>query len=359
MLPTIIVDAHLDIAMNYVAHGRDFRDAAWVKRRRENKHGRFDGVGVATLGMPDMLLGRTGIAFASLWVPPKGASIAAPSLMYETPEQAYRNTMKQLDYYNRLSDEDERIRLIRTQTDLQEVLASWADDKHITEHKIGLVLSMEGADPILEPQQFEEWYERGVRIAGLAWEATRYSAGTGHPGRITNLGWELLDIMAGLNTVLDVSHLAEVAFYEALENYPGQIIATHSNPRHFAETDRNLTDDMIRRLVERDGVMGIVPFNEFTVQNWKSGRDHRAVATVRDVLNMIDHVCQVAGTARHVGLGTDWDGGFGLESIPLPFDSHSDLWQMRDFLANRGYDDSDITNILGHNFLRIIQQTLP
>jgi membrane dipeptidase len=360
-LPHILLDSHLDIAMNYVAYGRDFRLGSWAKQRREGKFPGhpFDGIGVASVGQPDLLLGRTGIVFASLWTPPKGAPFCPPNIMYETPRQAYQQALRQWDYYQRLADQHDNIRLIRFQHELQTVLESWADDQDMLQHKVGLVLQMEGADPILEPKQVEEWVERGVRIIAPAWRATRYSAGTGAPGRLTPLGRELLEQMSHYGLILDLSHMAEAAYFECIDRYEGALIATHSNPRRFVASDRQLSDDMIRALAERDGVIGIVPFNEFLLEGWKSWTGRKEKVHIRRMLDAIDHVCQVTGSARHVGIGTDWDGGFGWESIPIPFDSHIDLWKIESYLTRRDYSPADVRNILCGNFLRILGASLP
>lgn len=360
MMPSIILDAHLDLALNKIAVGRDFRTSTWEKHRLEGKYPGYpyDNIGVATVGMPNLMLGRTAIAFSTIWVSPPGQPACEP-VYYFSPEEAYHKGLQQLDYYHRLADENARIRLILTQADLDAVLESWQEGKTIGEHIIGLVVLMEGADPILEPKQTEEWYERGLRIIGPAWNKTRYSHGTSEPGRLMPLGRELLDVMGDLNMILDTSHLAEQAFFEALDHYDGIVIASHSNPRHFVEGYRHLSDDMIRRLVERDGVMGIVPFNQFMKNGWKSGRDRKSEVTVTTVLDMVDHVCQLAGSANHVGFGTDWDGFFGWESIPLEFDSHIDLWQIRGYLSQRGYSMQDIEKICSGNFLRKLREGLP
>jgi membrane dipeptidase len=173
------------------------------------------------------------------------------------------------------------------------------------------------------------------------------------------LGRELLGVMGDLNMILDLSHLAEEAYFQAVEIYDGPLLASHSNPRRFVDSDRQLSDDMIRRLAERDSVMGIVAYNRFLKQGWKPETDKKSDVTVGVMLDMIDHVCQLTGSARHVGIGTDWDGGFGWESIPTPFDSHIDLWLMRDFLLKRQYSKSDVSQILSGNFLRILKQGLP
>ncbi|MFP4324017.1 MAG: dipeptidase [Anaerolineales bacterium] len=363
--PDIILDAHLDIAMNHVALGRDFTQATWVTQARENKLPGmpYDGIGVAAVGLPDMLLGRVALVFGTLWVcPPFKTPLLDrlfPHVGYETPEQAYRQALRQMDYYHRLADEHERIQLVRTRAELNAVLATWGPGTTLEEHHLGIVVSMEGADPILEPKQLEEWVARGVRAVGPAWMATRYAAGTGAPGRLTGLGRELLEVMADFQLLLDLSHLAEDAYLEAVDRYEGPLMASHSNPRRFVDSDRHLSDAMIRRLAERDGVVGVVLYNRFMQEGWTPGSDRKTDVTMRDVLDIIDHICQVTGSARHVGIGTDWDGGFGWESIPAPFDSHLDLWRLRAALAGRGYDEDDIRAILAGNFLRQLEASLP
>lgn len=350
----IFVDAHQDIAWNALGYERDYRTSAL--KHRQNEVGK--GYPAATVGLPDSLLGRVGIVFATLFAMPQAAASLSRGALksYDTPREAYQQALTQLDYYQRLSDEDERIVLVRRQSDLDTVLKSWAEGTETKDHKQGLVVLMEGADPIIEPPQFEEWYERGVRIVGTAWQQTRYSGGTRTPGGLTHLGNELLEVMASFNAVLDLSHMAEQAYHEALERYEGQIIASHSNPRRFCNSDRHLSDDMIRLLGERDGVIGVVLFNRFLDDKWGKG-DAKLPTTI--VADAIDHICQLTGSARHVGLGSDFDGGFGSESIPEDMDTSGDLNVIVPILKERGYSDEDIDLIASGNFLRVLRGTLP
>ncbi|MEO1287040.1 MAG: membrane dipeptidase, partial [Chloroflexota bacterium] len=236
----IVVDAHQDIAWNTICYGRDYRVSA-IKHRENEIMQRWDK---AMLGLPDALLGRVGIVFSTLFVAPASSKLALntpyPAPRYEDAKEAYTQAGKQLDYYHRLTDETDRVRLIYSQQDLDAVIASW--DKPIGQRQQGLVVLMEGADPILEPKQFEEWYERGVRIVGTSWSATRYAGGTGAPAGLSKLGYELLEILGSFNAILDVSHMAEQAFNEAIDRYEGVVIASHSNPRHFRNSDRHLSD---------------------------------------------------------------------------------------------------------------------
>jgi membrane dipeptidase len=357
----ILVDAHEDIAMNALCYGRDYRVAAMATRQREaGTDTPTRAGGSATVGLPDSILGRVALVFATLFSEPATAKLLAlppcDPVIYTDPKSAYAVAQRQLDYYQRLTDETDRARLVRTQSDLDTVLATWAEGTEIGQHAQGMVLLMENADPILEPKQFEEWYERGVRIVGPAWEATRYCGGTGAPGPLTPLGRELLDVMASFNAILDLSHMAEEAYFEALDRYQGVIIASHSNPRRFRNSDRHLSDDMIRRLAERDGVMGVVMFNAFLKDGWRRG-DPRLPFSL--VIDAIDYVCQLTGSAAHVGIGTDFDGGFGVEAIPDGLETTADLWSLGGALRARGYSEDDIGAILGGNMLRKLRQALP
>lgn len=353
----IVVDAHQDIAYNALNHGRDYLRPTWEKRRLEAEAGA--SFGLATLGLPDALLGRVAVAFATLFVAPASPSPGPwDEMTYTTPREAYRLASRQMDYYQRLADESEKINLVRSKADLDATLATWAEGTGLEDHQQGLVILMENADPILEPQQFEEWYERGVRIVGPAWAGTRYCGGTGQPGPLTALGRELLEVLMSYNAILDLSHMAEEAYLEALDRYEGVIIASHSNPRHFRNTDRHLSDEMIRRLIERDGVIGVVLYNRFLSERWTPG-DPKSTVPLSVVADAIDYICQLAGNARHVGIGSDFDGGFGAESIPDGLDTSLDLLSIAPLLAERGYSDDDIEAIMSGNMLRKLREALP
>lgn len=352
----IVVDAHEDIAYNALAFGRDYRRSALAIRQDEAGSDNPKHNGTATVGLPDALLGRVALTFATLFVAPRSRNTAPWDILsYSEPGEAYALALRQLDYYERIADEHDRINLVRTQADLNAVLATWDEGTEITDHQMGLVVLMENADPILEPKQFEEWYERGVRIVGPAWQATRYCGGTGAPGPLTDLGRELLEVMASFNAILDLSHMAEASFLEAIDRYEGVLIASHSNPRRFRNSDRHLSDEMIRRLAERDGVMGVVLYNNFLTDDWD--KQQRLPFTV--IPDAIDYVCQITGSAAHVGIGSDFDGGFGRESIPQGLDTVGDLLLIGNALRERGYEEDDIAAIMGGNMIRKLRQTLP
>jgi membrane dipeptidase len=351
----IVVDAHQDIAFNALGYRRDYRVSALEHRRREV------GVDAATIGLPDALAGGVAVVFATLFVePPAGLDASPPyaDFTYRDPGEAAAKALAQVAFYQGLAQEDPRLRLVSTVDSLQGVLDTWAAGADGAGRLQGLVLLMEGADPVREPRELEDWVARGVRIVGPAWRRTRYSGGTGAPGPLTPLGVSLLEEMARLGVVLDLSHMAEEAFLQAVESYPGVVIASHSNPRRFQDTDRQLADDMILRLAARDGVMGIVLYNRFLSDGWMRS-DGKAAVTLQTVADAVDHVCQLTGSAAHVGIGSDFDGGFGAESIPQGLDTVADLPRIGAALRTRGYTKEDVAAVMGGNMLRKLREALP
>lgn len=360
--PFVFLDAHLDIAWNKVQYNRDFLMAAADKRALESGKVVEERNGQSIVGLPDLLRGRFAVVFGTIFTAPDWAVMTEGDQGYATPQQAHQQGMEQLDYYHRLADSDPRIVLIQTTKDLADVLATWTDDAPEDSRKLGILAALENSDPIREPRSFYEWYERGVRSVGIAWGETRYSGGTPYKGRgngpLTDLGRELLDQMANLNAILDLSHISAAAFPQALDRYEGQVICSHSNPRTFRDTERHLTDDMIRRLADHNGVIGLVPYNNFLRSDYKPG-EPRALTPLTRYIDVIDYVCQLTGSAAHVGIGSDYDGGFGLGQIPEGLESIADLPQIVPLLRERGYSESDIQDIAGGNFLRILRATLP
>lgn len=345
--PYLIVDAHEDLAYNALSLGRDPRRSA--KQTRAGEPAKPVG-GVATIGMEDFLAGNVRVIFATIYVSPTGGS-NTPGKTYKTAIEAEALAQEQLAYYALLAG-DPRISLITTRADLQRVVNSPTP-------KIGLVLLMEGADPIVQPEDAQKWFEGGVRIIGPAWSQTRYCGGTGKPGPLTALGQQLMAEMSRAGFILDTSHMAEESFFEALDLFEGAVIASHSNTRKYVPTDRQLSDDMIRALVERDGVIGAVFFNQFLKHEWrKLGADKKAV-TFATVIDHMKHICDLAGDAAHCGIGTDFDGGFGMEATPNEIDTAADLQKFADALASAGFNDDEIRGIMGDNWLRILKRALP
>lgn len=345
----IIVDGHLDIAWNKVALQRDFLESVAHKRAREGDKPAH-GEGIALVGLPEMLTGNVRLAFATIYVAPARPNRQTWGRTYNTPEEAHAQAFEQVAYYRELPERDERVALVTTRAELERVLA--------TPNQVGLVLLMEGADPIIEPAQVSEWAERGVRIVGPAWRQTRYAGGTGAPGPLTKLGRALMPQLEHAGMILDVSHLAEESFWEALDLFGGIVIASHSNCRALVDSDRHLSDAMIRALVARDGMIGIVLYGRFLKAGWETSA-RRETLTLNDVVRHIEHVCDLAGDVRHVGIGSDFDGGFGMEAVPREIETIADLHRLGDALSDADFSDADIASILGENWIRLLHRALP
>ncbi len=348
---TLIVDAHEDIAWNVLALGRDVRRSALETRRLELESDVPERNGICMVGLPEWIEGRVAVVFGTIYVSPARRGKPSGPQVYSNAEEAHALAQKQIDVYERLADQEEQIALVGARDGLAEVLQSWEGESPV----VGIVPLMEGADPVREPAEAELWFERGVRLIGLSWKAgTRYAGGDSAGGPLTDLGRELLDVMAELGMVLDVSHLAEESFFEAMGRFEGRVVATHANPRALVPGSRQLSDEMIRRLVEREGVVGIVPTNAFLRPDWRTTE-----ATLEDVVAAIDHVCQVVGDAAHVGLGSDFDGGFGADDTPPELDTVADLGRIGAALGEAGYDRAHIEAILAGNWLRVLESALP
>lgn len=348
----ILVDAHLDFAYNAVVLGRDLlQPVAEIRKLEATAPPPGPPSGTCMTTLPALLEGRIAVIGASIFVAPATQGSLEPQV-YHTPQEAYHNAVLQLDYYRRLADENEPVVLLNTTTDLEAVLASWKTDHP----QLGLFVVMEGADPLREPGDVGWWVERGLRGIGLAWSmGTRYAGGNAAPGPLTADGRRLLSAMADYNLLLDLSHLWEEAAEEALDRYPGPVAATHANPRAFVDGPRMLSDALIRQIAAHAGVIGVVPFNRMLDGAWRSGEARLPLARVAEV---IDHICQVTGAASSVGIGSDFDGGFGREAVPEGLDSSADLSAIGNVLAERGYAASDVAAILGGNWLRVMRRVL-
>jgi membrane dipeptidase len=359
----IVVDSHEDIAWNILTFGRDYLRSVQETRKLEAGSPTITQNGQTLLGWDEWVRGRVAIIFSSLFaMPVRRREYVWEKLYYTNEREAGRLYRDQLDLYQRLVDENEdKFAFIRSLLDLEEVVGSWEKDEP-TAPKIGLVILMEGADAIQDLSELEEWFDRGVRIIGPSWAGTRFAGGTREPGPLTPDGQELLEAMADTGIILDLSHMAEAAALEALDRYSGILIASHSNVRTLLpdceRPDRHLSDLVIDRIIERRGVIGIIPYNKFLLGHWRPG-DPREWVTIDRIHAQIDYICQRAGDALHVAIGSDFDGGFGLDKIPVGLDSIADLRLIGDALTARGYEQEDVEAIMGKNWLSVLRSALP
>ncbi|RME90749.1 MAG: peptidase M19, partial [Anaerolineae bacterium] len=352
----LLVDAHEDLAWNIQVFERDYTRSAEETRRLERGSLAVERNGDTLLGWPAYPRGRVAVVFSTLFAAPARRRVGEwDTQAYANFDEAHRLYHGQLTAYHRLAEHHpEKFRLIGSRADLEDLLARWEDPHAESDGRpVGLVPLMEGAEGVRSPDELGEWWEEGLRIIGLAWAGTRFCGGTREPGPLTEEGRALLNAMAEVGFALDLSHMDEAAALEALDLYPGTVIASHANPAALlpgVESNRHLSDRLIRGIIERDGVIGIVPFNAFLVPDWRKG-DSRQKVTLERVVAHIDYICQMAGDARHVGIGSDFDGGFGVQSVPADVDTIADLQKLAPLLAAKGYSDEDIARILGENWL--------
>ncbi len=370
-----IIDGHLDLAYNALTYGRDYLNGHARTRALERDAPFLKRTGQCTVGFPDLLRGRVGLVFGTIFCEPKSHRISGEYPAYATPQEAHAMGMAQLDWYRRITEQDPRLALVTDQAGLRALLEPWAGPDTAFDaltqgqqlasrtaaarKQIGIVLLMEGADPIREPKELEAWYEKGLRIVGPAWDTTRYAGGTWQKGRLPKLGRELFDVMASLDVVLDVAHMSHETLFEALDVFPGRhVIASHCNPARFVPNvaERHLPDRAIERIIERGGVIGVVLYNRFLKKDWSGAKRD---VTLDDVVRMIDHVCQLAGSAGHVGIGSDYDGGLGYNDIPRELNSVRDHGRIAAELRRRGYAAADVARIMHGNWLRVLQNALP
>src|SRR5215216_6435543 len=323
----LVVDAHLDLAMNAVMWNRDLALSAHETRRLEREEGMTEkGRAAGTVGFPDLRAGEIGLVFATVIARKNHGQNS--SIDFRTHEIAFAQAQGQLAYYQELQRQG-IIRLIRTRADLDAWRAAWEADP--ASAPFGFVLLMEGADPF----------------------------GTGSAGPLTEKGRELLRIMDQLGIMLDVSHLTDESFHEALDLFQGPVLASHSNCRALVPGDRQLDDTMIRRMIERDGVIGAVMDAWMLQPNWVRGVTTNELLTLEAVADQIDRVCQLAGNSRHAAIGTDLDGGYGIEQTPNDLDTIADVQKIPDLLSKRGYTKEDIAAVMYGNWLRLVERSLP
>lgn len=349
----MIVDAHQDIAYSAWALQRDLRQSALITRAREAATQPAQTEEFCTVGLPELRAGGVGLMTGSIFLEPSHSSSARAGYVYSTAEEAHHQAHGQVDYYHRLAASGD-VLLVRSRADLDEL-----ERMRKTTPVVGLLMGMEGADPVRSPDDVAMWWERGVRQIGLAWAyGSQYCGGNKAPGPLAPQARPLLAQMQAVGMTLDVSHLAEESFWQALKLFGGRIIASHANCRALVPGERQLSDEMIRAIVARGGVIGVVLYNTFLQAGWTLERGKEAV-TLAHVVRHIDHMCQIAGDARHVGIGSDLDGGFGREATPAEIDTVADVHLLGAALASAGYAPADVKDIMGGNWLRFLRAALP
>ena len=354
----LIFDVHLDLSLNALEWNRDL--TLPVSRIREVESGMTDMKGRAlnTVALPDMRRGGIGLCVATQiggCMKPR-ASVAC----WESPAQAWGMTQGQLAYYRALCELGEMVQITNL-AELESHLALWADPVAATaaHAPIGFILSLEGADSIVTVDYLERAYASGLRAMGPShYGAGRYAMGHDQVGGLRPGGAELIRKMDELGIILDVTHLSDDSFFEALDIYTGPVWASHSNCRSLVNDPRQFSDEQIRLLIERDAVLGAVFDAWMMIPGWTRGTSTPESTGVKiaHIADHIDHICQLAGNTNHVGIGSDLDGGFGKEQSPGDLDTIADLQSIEGILKGRGYSDADVSAIFHGNFLRVVRR---
>ena len=218
---------------------------------------------------------------------------------------------------------------------------------------IGYILSMEGADPIRAPEDAGTWWEEGLRVVGLThFGVGVYGSGTSSPGGLTPRGFDLLDAFEQLGMIVDVTHLTDKGFWQVLDSFQGKVLASHNNCRSLVRGDRQLSDEQIRALIARGAVIGGVLDSWMLWADYVPGQTDNGQIKLRMLIDHIDHICQLAGNASNIGIGSDLDGGFGREQSPSDLDTIADLQTIPSLLKERGFSERDVEAVMHDNWLR-------
>ena len=350
----LIFDAHLDLSMNAMEWNRDLtKPIEEIRQREKGMNDKPDRCN-STVSLSEMKKGKIGICVATMiarYVKP-GSSLHG----WNSQEQAWAQTKGQLAWYKAMEDRGEMIQ-IKNADSLKNHLLKWQNE-NTEQVPIGYILSLEGADSIVNMGYLEKAYQNGLRAIGPAhYGPGVYAYGTDSEGGIGNKGRELLKEMERLNIILDATHLCDQSFWEALENFNGHVWASHNNCRTLVPHNRQFSDDQIKLLIERGAVIGGA-FDAWMLKpNWIRGKSTPKEEEVflSTVVDHIDHVCQLAGNSLHSGLGTDLDGAFRKEQCPADLDTIADLQKIPGILRQRGYSEEDIENIMYKNWVRFLE----
>ena len=356
-----VLDAHLDLAWNALSFDRDqLLDLGEMRRRESGLNGAARGK--CTVSLPEMRRAKVRVCLATLLcraMPENltamdagvgevgerghGEVILREDLDYANQTIASAMAQGQLAYYV-LLERQGHLRFIRTADDLE---VQWNEP----DAPLGIILSMEGCDPIVDPSQAAWWYAQGLRTACLAhYGPSAYAMGTGGDGPLTRAGRELLREFDFLGLLLDLVHTADLAFDQALGEYGGPVFVSHGNCRALVPHDRQISDQQIRAVSQRGGVIGVVLDEWMLAPGYVRCDPQRPRVTLEAAADHIDHICSTTGSVSHVGIGSDLDGGFGTEQTPLDVNSIADLQRLEDILARRGYSDESISSVFSGNW---------
>jgi membrane dipeptidase len=348
------IDAHLDLSMNAMEWNRDLRQSLKDIRRHESGMTDKPDRGHGTVCFEEIRRGNIGLVVATQIA--RYVAPGNPLPGWNSPEQAWAQTQAQLAWYNEMESAGELFQ-IRDRHSLESHIESCQKNPG-TLLPIGYILSLEGADSIVTLGHLETAYQNGLRALGPAhYGPGRYAFGTDSNGPMGIKGRELLKKMESLKIILDVTHLCDESFEEAMDHFHGHVWASHHNCRALVNHNRQFNDAQLKLLIDRGAVIGAPMDAWMIVPGWVRGKSTPAGmgCTLEKVIDHMDHICQLAGNANHIGIGSDLDGAFGTEQTPADIDSIADLQKIPSLLKKRGYSESDVANVMHGNWLRFLR----
>ena len=371
----LIVDSHLDLGSNALYWNRDLTlDVTEVRAREAGMTGK--GRGNNTVSLPEMRRGRVAVAVATL-LARTGGSPATGIPKYSAPSIAYGMSQGQLAYYRALEELGE-VRILRSAADLRSHWSEWrswdaeAGDVEPRAARVpdaapesntpplGLIVAMEGADAVVHPRQIPSWWNAGLRVLSMThYQESPYAHGTGSEGGLKAPARELLEQMQQVGMTLDLTHLTDASFWEALDVWQGPVIASHNNCRSLVAGQRQMSNEQLEAIIERGGVVGCALDAWMLYPGWVRGETSPEVVGLEALVDHIVHICELAGNSRHAAIGSDLDGGYGNEQTPRDLDTIADLQKLPEMLQARGFGDEDLAAVMHGNLIEFFGRSLP
>jgi len=361
----IIVDTHADTPQRFLDEGFDIGSTD----PKDNGH----------ISLDKARQGNLGAEFFSIWVEPE-----------TNKGQFARHTFDLIDsVYEQAARYPDRMMMAFSVADIE---------RAHREHKLAALMGIEGGHSIENDiHLLRDYYRLGVRYMTLSWSNTNEWADSSgdindstvqHHDGLTDFGKQIVLEMNRLGMMVDISHVADKTFYDAIATTKAPVIASHSSARALVNAPRNMTDDMLKAVAKNGGVVQVNFFNAFDDEDFRKAleaqsKDQAAAQQeyinklkaegktptyldtdkierewmakiprppLKSLIDHIDHIAKVAGI-DHVGLGSDFDGVSG--ATPQGIDSAADLPKITQALLDRGYSEGDIHKILGGNLLRV------
>ena len=352
-----IIDIHLDLSMNAIEWNRDLTQSVLQINAQEKDLIDKPDRGKATVSLQAMREGNIGFCVATQIARYVKSNNPLPG--WNSPAQAWAQTQGQLAWYRAMEKANEMVQII-DKKGLQSHLDLWSSSE--PNKPIGYLLNLEGADSIVTLDHLHKAYEQGLRAIGPAhYGPGTYAHGTDSEGGLGTKGKELLNEIEKLNMILDVTHLCDQSFWEAIDHYNGKMWASHSNCRSLVSNQRQFSNPQIKELIARKAIIGMAFDAWMMIPKWQKGISDpkNSGLVIETIIDHIDHICQLSGNSDHIALGTDLDGGFGKEQCPYDLETISDLQKMDALLKKRGYSENDIQKILNQNAINFLMGALP